>query len=51
LLLPKVHPENETGVPDSEPELSRLGAIGLVVVLLLLIALMGGLLYGSTGWL
>jgi hypothetical protein len=51
LFLSKVHPENETGAPDSEPELSRLGAIGLVAVLLLLIALMGGLLYASKGWL
>jgi hypothetical protein len=49
LFLPKDHPENETGAPDSEPELSRLGAIGLVVVVLLLIALMGGGLYASAG--
>ena len=49
--MSKVHPENETGASDSEPELSRLGAIGLVAVLLLLIALMGGLLYASKGWL
>ena len=49
--MSKVHPENETGAPDSEPELSRLGAIGLVVVVLLPIAFMGGLLYASKGWL
>ncbi|MTD96303.1 hypothetical protein GIW81_18340 [Hyphomicrobium sp. xq] len=47
--MSKDHPENEAGAPDSEPELSRLGAISLVVVLLLLITLMGGLLYASTG--
>ena len=47
--MSKVHPENETGAPDSEPELSRLGAIGLVVVVLFLIALMGGVLYASAG--
>ena len=45
LLLPKDGPESETGDPESEPELSRLEAIGLVVAAVFLTALMGGLVY------
>lgn len=41
--------ENETGAPESEPEMSRRGAIGLVVAMLLLTALMVGLVYVATG--
>ena len=49
LFLPKDDLENETEASESEPELSRRGAIGLVVAMLFLTALMGGLVYVATG--
>jgi hypothetical protein len=49
LFLSKDDPENETGVTESEPEMSRLGAIGLVAAMALLTALMGALVYVITG--
>jgi len=48
-FLSKDDLENETGAPESEPEMSRRGAIGLVVAMLLLTALMVGLVYVATG--
>jgi hypothetical protein len=50
LFLSKDDPENEIGASDREPELSYFGAMGLVVVVLLLITLMGGLLCEATGF-
>ena len=41
-------PENEIGMPDSEPELSRREAIRLVATLLLFAAMLGGLIYVAT---
>ncbi len=49
LFLRKVDPDNETGVPEGEREMSRFGAIGLVVAMALLTALMGALVYVTTG--
>ena len=49
LFLSKYDPENEAGVSESEPEMSRLGAIGLVVAMALLTMLMGALVYVITG--
>ena len=45
MFLPNNDPENETGGPESELELSRLEAIGLVVAAVFLTALMGALVY------
>jgi hypothetical protein len=49
LFLSKDDPENEAGVAESEPEMSRLGAIGYVAAMALLTALMGALVYVITG--
>ena len=49
LFLNKYDPENEAGVSESEPEMSRLGAIGLVVAMALLTMLMGALVYAIAG--
>ncbi len=47
--MSKNDPENETGLYESEPEMSRLGAIGLVVAMAFLTLLMGALVYVITG--
>lgn len=47
--MPNDDPENETGFPESEPEMGRLGPLGLVVAMILLAALIGGLFYVATG--
>jgi hypothetical protein len=49
LYLSKDNPKNEADISESEPEMSRLGAIGLVVAMALLTMLMGALVYVITG--
>jgi hypothetical protein len=48
-LLPKNDPESGTKALESEPELSRLEAMGLDVAMALLIVLMGALVYATAG--
>jgi hypothetical protein len=50
MVLPKDNQEDEIGPPHSESEPGWFETIGLAAAVLLLIALMGGLLYGVTGF-
>ena len=46
--MSKDDPENEMATPYSDPELSRLEAVRLVVTMVLSAAMLGGLIYVAT---